>query len=165
MTITVRDFTPADWLFVEKIYKTAIAEGISTFTRTCPSFEEWNTSHLQNAKFVATNEQGEILGFSTLSPTSTRAPYRGVCEGSVYVSATHRKQGIGKLLLQALISYAEQHTIWTLQASIFSSNAASIALHEACGFRKVGTRENIAKDIFDVWQDTVFMERRSATIF
>lgn len=165
MTITVRDFTPTDWYAVEKIYKTAIAEGGSTFTRTCPSYEEWDASHLQNAKFVATNKQGDVLGFSTLSSTSSRAPYCGVCEVSVYVNATHRKLGVGKLLLQKLISHAEEHSIWTLQASIFASNTASIALHEACGFHKVGVRENIAKDIFDVWQNTVLMERRSTTIY
>ncbi len=165
MTITVRNFMPADWQAVEKIYTDAIAKGISTFTRSCPSYEEWDASHLQNARFVATNEHGDVIGFSTLSPTSSRVPYRGVCEVSVYVNERYRKQGIGKLLLQTLIDYAEGHTIWTLQASIFPFNTASIALHEACGFRKMGVRENIAKDIFDTWQSTVLMERRSTTIF
>jgi phosphinothricin acetyltransferase len=47
-----------------------------------------------------------------------------------------------------------------VQAGVFPENAASIALHEACGFRIVGTRERIGR-LDGVWRDVVLLERRS----
>jgi phosphinothricin acetyltransferase len=51
-------------------------------------------------------------------------------------------------------------SFWTLQASIFPENVASIALHRTAGFREVGRRERIGK-LNGVWRTTVLMERRS----
>ena len=74
-----------------------------------------------------------------------------------------RGQGVGGGLLRALIEAAERAGIWTLQASIFPENEASIALHERCGFRVVGTRERLGK-LGETWRDIVLMERRSAVV-
>jgi len=63
-------------------------------------------------------------------------------------------------VLESLISESQQHGIWTLQASIFPENVASISLHKTCGFREVGRRELIAK-LNGVWRTTVLLERRS----
>ena len=49
--------------------------------------------------------------------------------------------------------------VWTIQAHTFADNAASIALHEACGFRLVGVRERLAQK-HGVWRDTALLERR-----
>ena len=53
--------------------------------------------------------------------------------------------------------------IWTLQAGIFPENIASLAIHNACGFREVGLRERIGK-MGDVWRDTLLLERRSRVV-
>lgn len=53
--------------------------------------------------------------------------------------------------------------IWTLQTGIFPENVASLALHQRCGFRIIGTRERIGK-LHGVWRDTLLLERRSATV-
>jgi L-amino acid N-acyltransferase YncA len=58
---------------------------------------------------------------------------------------------------------SEQDGIWTLQASLFPENEASLALHQSCGFRVVGRRERIAQ-LQGVWRDTLFLERRSSII-
>jgi phosphinothricin acetyltransferase len=50
--------------------------------------------------------------------------------------------------------------VWTLQTGIFPENAASLALHEACGFRVLGVRERIGRH-HGRWRDVVFLERRS----
>ena len=71
--------------------------------------------------------------------------------------------GIGALLLKMLVRESEKNGIWTLQASIFPENAASILLHKACGFREVGTRQRIGK-MKGVWRDTVLFERRSKLV-
>lgn len=82
---------------------------------------------------------------------------------SVYVSDSARGKGVGRQLLQTLINESEQHNLWTLQAGVFPENAASIKLHEACGFRLIGAREKIGK-MSNVWRDTLLLERRSKTV-
>ncbi|MBV8529559.1 MAG: N-acetyltransferase, partial [Candidatus Dormibacteraeota bacterium] len=47
----------------------------------------------------------------------------------------------------------------TVQAGIFPENAASVRLHEDCGFRIVGTRERIGS-LNGVWRDVLLLERR-----
>jgi phosphinothricin acetyltransferase len=83
-----------------------------------------------------------------------------VAEVSVYVSATARGHGVGKSLLTELVVNSEQHGIWTLQAGIFPENLASIGLHEAVGFRKIGKRERLGQ-LAGRWRDVLLMERRS----
>ena len=58
---------------------------------------------------------------------------------------------------------SEESGAWTLQASIFPENAASIAIHESCGFREVGYRERIST-FHGRWRDTVITERRSKVV-
>jgi phosphinothricin acetyltransferase len=55
-------------------------------------------------------------------------------------------------------------SIWTVQSSIFPENEASLALHDRAGFRRIGTRERIARSeagpYAEAWRDTVLIERR-----
>ena len=106
--------------------------------------------------------QGEqVIGWAALSPVSRRAVYRGVAEVSVYVTAAARGKGVGRSLLRALIEVSEAAGVWTLQASIFPENEASVALHRACDFRVVGRRERVARH-HGAWRDTLLLERRSS---
>jgi phosphinothricin acetyltransferase len=79
---------------------------------------------------------------------------------SVYVAKDWGGQGIGRALLERLVDESEKNGIWTLQASVFPENVASIAVHRDCGFRQVGIREQIGR-LNGVWRDTVLLERRS----
>jgi L-amino acid N-acyltransferase YncA len=79
------------------------------------------------------------------------------------VGASARGRGIGRALLAALVDRSEAEGIWTLQAGIFPENRASLALHEACGFRVVGVRERIG-EVGGVWRDVLLLERRSPTL-
>jgi len=40
-------------------------------------------------------------------------------------------------------------------------NIASIKIHKKCGFREIGYREKIAKNIWGKWRTTIIMERRN----
>ena len=104
-----------------------------------------------------------MLGWAALSPVSGRCVYAGVAEVSVYVAALASGKGVGKTLLRELVAESERAGIWTLQGGIFPENVASIALHAACGFRKVGVRERLGK-LRGVWRDVVLMERRSEIV-
>jgi L-amino acid N-acyltransferase YncA len=160
--VELRPLEPEDWPPVAEIYWDGMRDGLATFETEVPSWEVWDGAHLHHHRLVA-EILGEIAGFAALSPVSKRRCYLGVVENSVYVAREARGLGIGRALLEALIEGAEEAGIWTIQTSIFPENKASLALHEACGFRVVGTRERIAKRD-GIWRDTVFLERRSEVI-
>ena len=107
-----------------------------------------------------------ILGWAAASPVSSRLVYAGVVEHSVYVDPDARGQGVGRTLVEALIARAEAAGVWTIQSSIFPENTASLALHDALGFRRVGRRERIALMSYGpmqgTWRDTILIEHRRA---
>jgi phosphinothricin acetyltransferase len=158
VTGIIDQMKPPDWDEVRSIYLEGIRGGNSTFETEAPSWEKWNEGHLPVPRLVMRDED-VVLGWAALSPVSKREVYCGVAEVTVYVTEKARGKGIGRLLLEALITESEKHDIWTLQASIFPENTASVELHLRCGFREVGRRERIAM-LRDVWRDTLLFERR-----
>jgi L-amino acid N-acyltransferase YncA len=105
-----------------------------------------------------------MLGWAALSPSSIRPVYRGVGEVSIYVDPQVARRGVGRALLDGLIVVSEREQFWTLKAGIFPENVASIALHEACGFRRVGVSERVGQMPDGRWRDVLLFERRSATV-
>jgi len=151
-----------DWQRVRSIYLEGIASGQATFETRAPSWAEWDSAHLPAPRLVAASEK-RVIGWAALSPVSSRAVYAGVAEVSVYVGHDFRGKGAGRGLLESLVVESERNAIWTLQASIFPENVASMALHKSCGFREVGKRERIGK-MNGVWRDTILLERRSKVV-
>ena len=84
-------------------------------------------------------------------------------ENSVYVDSAAQRRGIGRALLERLVADAERAGVWTIQTGVFPENEASVALHLACGFRVVGTRERVAQ-LDGEWRDVLFLERRSKEV-
>ena len=156
--VEVRALTAEDWPAVEAIYAEGIATGHATFETAPPTWYEFDRGRHRDHRFVALDD-GRIVGWAALSPTSTRACYRGVAEHSVYVTEPARGRGIGLALMDALVKSADAGGIWTIQTSIFPENESSVALHERVGFRVVGRRERIA-ELNGVWRDTLLLERR-----
>lgn len=167
---------PDHWPAVPEIYREGIATGNATFETEVPDWEKWDGNHLKNCRLDALESlegdvgdcltplvQRKVLGWVALSPASGRRVYAGVADVSIYIANDARGRGTGKALLRALVEESEAQGIWTLQAGIFPENAASIALHKSCGFRKVGVRRKIGR-LGDVWRDVLLLERRSVRI-
>lgn len=155
----IRCLVEPDWPAVRAIYLAGIATGHATFETKAPAWEAWNEAHFPVPRIVAVSNE-QVIGWAALSRVSSRAVYAGVGEVSVYVANEARRTGVGRALLTRLVSASEGNNIWTLQASIFPENAASLALHKSCGFRELGRRERIGK-MEGVWRDTILLERRS----
>jgi L-amino acid N-acyltransferase YncA len=162
MSLLIERMRPVDWDEVREIYLEGIAGGQATFETEAPSWENWDANHLGVARLLARDDE-KTIGWAALSPVSSRRVYAGVAETSVYVSLERRGTGVGRHLLERLISESEQNGIWMLQAVMFPENTASVALHRAAGFREVGRRERISK-LNGKWRDTVLLERRSSLV-
>ena len=144
---------------VLRILDEGIATGVATLEMAAPTAEQWDATHLEACRLAARDGQ-TLVGWAALSPYSRRSAYGGVAEVSVYVAQAARGRGVGRALLDAEIAASEAAGIWTLQAGVLPANAASLALHAACGFRVVGTRERIARHR-GAWTDVILLERRS----
>ena len=153
--------TAADWPAVRAIYEAGIETGDATFETEAPTWEAWDAEHLERPRLVATDPDGKVLGWVALSAYSDRCVYAGVAWESVYVAPEAQGRGIGRALLEAVIPASEAAGVWTLQAGILPENAPSLALHERCGFRRVGVRERMGRDAVGRWRDVVLLERRS----
>lgn len=155
----------SDWDEIKRIYIDGIRTKNATFEQEAdiPEGADWFAKKVPGMIFKAIQDNGRLQGWSALTPVSSRCVYEGVAEVSVYVAAAARGQGIGKILLKHLVNASEAAGVWTLQAGIFPENEASIKLHQACGFRILGTREKLGK-LDGTWRDVVFMERRSPKI-
>lgn len=157
-----------DWPAVQRIYAEGIATGHATFESEAPGWERFNTSRLPRHRLVAESTDGAILGWAAVSPVSARPAYSGVVEHSVYVAAVARGLRLGAKLLRALAESTERDGIWTIQASVFPENEASLKLHLANGYVVVGRRQRIARmahgPLAGQWRDTVLIERRSPAI-
>ena len=159
--VTIRPLARSDWPAVAEIYREGIASGHATFETVVPTWQTWDEGRHPRCRIVA-QVDGAVVGFAAVSPVSKRPAYAGVGEVMVYVAERARGGGVGSVLMRELVRRTEADGIWTLQASIFPENVASIRAHERVGFRVVGTRERIGRFYDGRWRDTVLLERRSS---
>ena len=162
MTGIIRDMAKGDAGEVLAIYAHGLETRNATFETEVPTWTEWDSKHLTFCRLVC-EQGGHVTGWVALAPMSSRPCYRGVAEVSVYVAEGCGGRRIGARLLEKAIEVSEDNGIWTLFASVFPENEATLRLHLGQGFRRLGVRERIAR-LDGVWRDTVILERRSARV-
>ncbi|MEU4231229.1 GNAT family N-acetyltransferase [Nonomuraea sp. NPDC026600] len=161
--LEIRPMRDTDAQQVLAIYQAGLDTGQASFETTAPSWEGFTAAKLPHLRYVATDtETGQVVGWVAASAISARPVYAGVVEHSVYVHPGCQAHGIGRALLTAFIAATEDTGVWTIQSGVFPENHASLSLHQALGFRVVGTRERIGRH-HGVWRDVIFIERRSTT--
>ena len=155
----IREMKESDTENALVILNEAILAGNSTGRYVCPTKEEWEKSVLPDCRYVY-EENGELLGFIVLHPFSARPCYSSVAEISIYVASGARRKGIGRLLMQKVIDESAKYGILSLTSNVFATNEASIKLHEALGFRRVGYRDRVLKTSTGEWMNIVIFELR-----
>lgn len=163
MNFTIRVMQPSDGQRILEIFQQGLDTGLASFETEAPSWESWDMNFHKVARLVLQDAEGKVIGWAALKPISTRSCYSGVAEVSVYVDSLFQSKGLGTMLLRQLGQASEEHQFWTLQASVFPQNEASIRIHQKAGFRLVGTRRKIAK-LKESWRDVLLLERRSTVI-
>jgi len=106
--------------------------------------------------FVA-EENGKILGFSSIGPFRAWAAYKYSVENSVYVAADVRGRGIGKLLILPLVEVAKKLQFHTIIAGIDATNESSLRLHKSFGFEEVAHFKEVGWK-FGRWLDLKFLQ-------
>jgi L-amino acid N-acyltransferase YncA len=161
VSVRLEPLTAEAWPAAAAIYEAGIAGGNATFEEHAPSWDAFAAKCGGLPALVAREEDGAVIGWAALAPVSSRPVYRGVGAVSIYVAPQSAGRGVGGALLSGLVEAAETQGMWTLEAGIFPENAASIAVHERCGFRLVGVRERMGQMPDGRWRDVLLYERRS----
>jgi L-amino acid N-acyltransferase YncA len=159
--VRTRLATLADAEALRTIYNLEVTTSTVTFDlvpRTLAQQEEWLAKRSGAHAVLVAEEQGEVVGFASLSPYRDRAAYSTTVEDSVYVSRDHQGRGVGKLLLGDLIDVARTHGFHAVMARIVGGHEASIGLHTSLGFRVVGVEREVGRK-FNQWLDVVLMQR------
>jgi phosphinothricin acetyltransferase len=159
----VRDAGERDVPRITAIYAQHVLTGLATFEVVPPDDAEMarrraNVLGWELPYFVAEDGSG-ILGYAYAAPYRTRAGYRYTVEDSIYVDPAAVGRGVGRRLLERLIEACAACGCRQMVAVIGDTdNSASIGLHEACGFARVGMLPSVGFK-FGRWVDSVLMER------
>ena len=105
----------------------------------------------------AIDEDGELLGFASYGRFRAWPAYKYTVEHSVYVDKVHRGKGIGRALMQRLITMAKEHEYHVMIGGIDASNKESIAFHTGLGFTHAGTIAQVGFK-FGRWLDLAFYQ-------
>ncbi|MDX6599031.1 MAG: hypothetical protein QOE87_2918 [Gaiellales bacterium] len=157
--MTTRAATSADADAICAIYNAGIAGRQATFEttpRTADDVLRWFGAGLPF--LVALDDDGRVVGWARVTPYSDRCVYEGVGEHGVYVDPGARGRGVGRHLLDALAGAAEDAGFYKLTSRIFTTNAASLAVHRAAGFYEVGVQPRHGR-LDGEWKDCVLVER------
>jgi len=140
-----------------------VLHGLASFEEEPPSLEELERRYRdvtgRGLPYLVAESSGVIAGYGYCAPYRARSAYRYTLEDSVYVRHDMTGRGIGKRLLEELIVQCEALGYRQIIAVIGdSANAASIGVHAACGFLRIGTLRSVGFK-FSRWVDSVHMQR------
>ena len=161
MQVNIQKATLSDVNSILEIVNDAILNTTAIYDydlRTCKEQTEWFLLKEKNnfPVFVAVLNN-EIVGFGTYDSFRSKIGYRFTVEHSVYVKEGFAGKGIGKLLLEQLISTAKSENYHVMIGVIDASNENSIRFHEKFGFKSMGILKEVGFK-FNRWLDVNLMQ-------
>jgi len=161
--LQISDATEADLAGLLGIYNDVIATSTAIYSDAPVTLEErrqwWRSRTAQGYPVLAARDAHGVAGFATFGDFRAWPGYRFTVEHSVHVRANGRGQGIGTLLVQALLPRAAALGKHVMMAGVDADNAASIRFHERLGFERSGHLREVGYK-FGRWLDLVFLQRR-----
>jgi L-amino acid N-acyltransferase YncA len=161
----IRIASPADAGQVAAIYRPAVVDAATSFEVDPPDavvMARRIEATLATRPWIVLADSDAVLGYAYASAHRERAAYRWSVETSAYVHPDRHRRGIGRALYSALFGILTLQGYVTACAGITLPNDASVGLHRAVGFDRVGVYHAIGSK-FGRWYDVLWMERRIAT--
>jgi len=161
--VSIRACEDRDLPAIAAIYQHHVLHSPATFELEPPSVEEMMSRRTRlfgiGFPYLVAERNGEVIGYAYVGPYRERPAYRFTVENSVYVRPDCLRQGVGQLLMKALLAECAQKGFRQVIAVIGdSANQASICLHESLGFSLVGVLRGVGFK-FARWYDSVLMQR------
>lgn len=146
MTHTIRLATTADAAQCAAIYGPHVSGSAVSFEMEAPSAEDVAgriANTLQRFPWLVCADGDEVTGYAYAGPHRQRAAFQWAVEVSVYVKDGRQRQGVGRALYTSLFACLRVLGYFKAYAVIALPNEASTGLHEALGFRHIGTFNDI----------------------
>ena len=139
---TIRLAAPDDAAVIAAIYAPIVETTAISFEEVAPDAAEIRRrieATLGPFPYLVAVGEAGVAGYAYASAYRPRAAYRWSVAVSVYVGEAGRRRGTGAALYRALFAILTRQGYQSAFAGITLPNAASVALHEAVGFRLSGT--------------------------
>jgi len=150
-TFEARDVAPACRLTNHFIEHTAVHFGFVPHTEA--EFAAMWEDGREKYPWLVAETDGAFAGFAKAGLWRTREAYLPTAEVTVYVDLEMHRRGVGRALYTGLLSRLRAGNFHSAIGGITLPNPGSVSLHEAMGFKHIGTfRESGRK--FDRWHDT-----------
>ena len=133
-----------------------------SFELEAPDVEEFRQRiHDISAQFpyLVGEVQGQILGYVYCHPYRERLAYQWAVEVTIYLAPAGQGKGLGRLLYETMEKLLCLQGVTMAYSCITVGNDHSIKMHEALGYRLIGTFTNSGYKSGQ-WLDTVWLEKQ-----
>ena len=153
--VRIRLASDGDAGAIAAIYRPVVEHTAISFETIAPDRGE--ISHRLSATmtqypWLVCERDGQIAGYAYATRHRVRQAYQWSVDTSVYIDDTHKRSGVGRGLYQSLFAILAAQGFFTAFAGIALPNPASVGLHEAMGFEKLGVYRNVGFK-FGEWRD------------
>lgn len=157
----IRSAGPEDAVSIAAIYNHYVANTAITFEEERVTAKEMAARIRRvesfNLPWLVAEDEGQVLGYAYATQWHYRSAYRYTVEITVYLQQACCAQGWGSKLLAELLSRLGAASIHSVIGVIALPNAASIALHEKFGMKKVGHFKEVGFKL-DRWVDVGYWQ-------
>jgi len=161
---SIRDAVAEDLPHIREIYNHYVRNSTVTFDEKAITLTELRRKFAKATKLkmpyiVAVSPGGQILGYAYVYPWREKAAYRFTVENSIYLGPASTGKGLGKVLMQELITRSKAAGLKEIIAVIADKGAdASIQMHKNFGFKEIGHMGRVGFK-FGRWLGTVMMQK------
>jgi L-amino acid N-acyltransferase YncA len=162
---TIRLARADDAVAVHGIYAPVVRETFISFELEPPGVEEMRArivATLEMFPWLVEERDGRVVGYAYASAHRERKAYQWSTDVACYVHPAARGQGVGKRLYTRLLAILERQGFHAAFGGIALPNAASVALHEAVGFVRIGFYRQVGFKA-GAWRDTAWYQRMLGT--
>jgi phosphinothricin acetyltransferase len=161
--VTVEPASADDLGGIDAIYDHYVRTSAATFDVEPHSMgwrREWFAAFGDTGPYrlLVARDGGAVVGYAGTLRYRTKPAYSTSVEMTIYVSPDHTGRGIGRALYAALLPLLDREDVHRAYAGIVVPNPASVRLHEAFGFRHVGTFTEQGRKLGRYW-DVAWYER------
>ena len=141
---TIRPGRESDMPGITDLYNDYVTNTIVTFdieAQTVESRMDWFNNFAETGphRLVVAEEDGQIVGYASSSLLRPRVAYHSSVESAIYVRRDYIGVGLGRALYTELFTLLADENVHRVYAAVAVPNPESVRIHEAFGFKRVGT--------------------------
>jgi L-amino acid N-acyltransferase YncA len=156
--VVIRPAAETDASAMLEIYRPYVERTAISFETEVPSVEEYTSrvcKYLASWAVVVAEVDDQFLGFAYGSAHRERLAYQWSTETTVYLAQGAHRAGTGSKLYAELLPRLANLGYCNAYAGVALPNLASVGLHQAVGFKPIGTFPRVGHK-FGRWHDVAW---------